>query len=373
MKYRKFAGHDISILGFGAMRMPVDGGKINEKEAVAMIRAAIDSGVNYVDTAFYYHEGESEQLVGKALSDGWRDKTYLATKLPIWDVNVTADFDRILDIQLKRLQTDHIDFYLYHALNKSLWSKVQKLELLSAAEKAKKAGKIGHIGFSFHDSYPVLEEIINGYDKWEFCQLQVNYIDTDGQAGLRGLHYASDRGLPVVIMEPLWGGKLANPPMAVSKIFSDAEPGRTPVEWALDWLWAKPMPQSLIALSGMSTMEQVRENAMFAGRAPEQIDQKAVEKAQEAFRTLKLLPCTGCSYCGCPHGVAIPNNFDCYNEAHIDENNVDRARDNYENMVKWSGENSQAKNCISCGSCEELCPQHIKISEEMPKIAAYFA
>ena len=372
MKYRNIAGHELSILGFGAMRFPMIGNKIDEKETVAMLRAAIDNGLNYVDTAYYYHEGQSEPLVGKALSDGYREKTYLATKLPIWDVNAPSDFERILDDQLKRLQTEHIDFYLMHALNKGSWEKTRKLELMSQAEKAKQKGKIRHIGFSFHDSYPILESIIDGYNKWEFCQLQVNYIDTDGQAGLRGLHYAAERGLPVIIMEPLWGGKLANPPKAVRKVFEDAAPGKTPVEWALDWLWAKPAPRDLIVLSGMSTMQQVTDNIEYAGRAPEEIDQSAIEKAREVFKTLKLIPCTGCSYCGCPHGVAIPNNFDCYNEAHIDGRG-DSARDNYTNMVKWAGAKAQAKNCIACGSCEELCPQHIRISEEMPKVAAHFS
>ena len=372
MIYRDFAGEKVSVLGFGAMRMPVaEGGKVVEKEAIAMIRAAIDNGVNYVDSAFFYHEGQSESVVGKALEDGYRGKTFVATKSPVWNVEKPEDFNKFLDIQLGRLKTDHIDFYLLHALNTGSWKKVVDMDLLSLAEKAKKAGKINRIGFSFHDKYPALETILDGYDKWEFCQLQVNYIDTDGQAGVRGVMKASEKGLPVVVMEPLWGGKLANPPKAVRKIFEEADPNRSPVEWAFNWLWAKPMPQELIAISGMSTMQHVLDNVVYAGRAPEAIDQKVFEQAQKVFGGLKLIPCTGCSYCGCPQGVSISTNFDAYNSAHIDDG-IEGARNTYKNMVLWSGAKAQAHNCIACGACESLCPQDIKISEEMPKVAKFF-
>lgn len=372
MQYRDFAGEKVSVLGFGAMRMPVaEGGKIIENEAIEMIRTAIDKGVNYVDTAYPYHNGESEGLVGKALADGYREKVFLATKLPVWLVNETSDFDKYLDIQLERLNTDHIDFYLFHSLNADAWEKVKKLNLLDCAEKAKQAGKIRHIGFSFHDKYSALETILNGYDKWEFCQLQVNYIDTDGQAGVRGLNKAAEMGIPVVIMEPLWGGKLANPPSAVRQIFEKADANKTPVEWAFDWLWAKPMPQKLIAISGMSTMQQVLDNVEYASRAPESIDQQAIEKAQEVFGNLKLIPCTGCSYCGCAQGVSIPDNFHAYNIAHIDDR-VDEGRAAFNMIEIFNGKKGQAATCIACGACEELCPQHIKISEEMQKVAEYF-
>ena len=373
MKYRKFAGKDISILGFGAMRLPMDGAKINEKEAVKIIHAAIDNGVNYVDSAYYYHEQQSESLVGRALAGGYRNKTYIATKSPMWSLESKEDFERLLDIQLKRMQTDCVDFYMFHGIGKAAWEKkILRLGLLEEMERVKKAGKIAHIGFSFHDHYSALTEILDGYGGWDFCQLQVNYIDTDGQAGLRGWHYAESRNVPAVIMEPLWGGKLANPPKSVRDIFEEAAPGRSPVEWALDWLWAKPAPHAMIALSGMSTLEQVLQNCEYAGRAPDEIDQDAVQRAQKAFKEKKLIPCTGCSYCGCPHGVAISSNFDYYNEAHIYERD-ENARSAYENMVKWMGAKSQAKNCVSCGSCEELCPQHIKIGEEMPKVAEFFS
>jgi hypothetical protein len=373
MIYRDFAGEKISILGFGAMRFPTEkDGKVVEEEAISMLRTAMDKGVNYIDTAFGYHEGQSETIVGKALKDGYRDKAFVATKSPMWHIKEAADFDKILDTQLSRLDIDCIDFYMFHALGAKSWQKCKDLDLLSLAEKAKKDGKIKRIGFSFHDKYPALETILNEYDKWEFCMIQLHYIDTVGQAGIRGVEKIAEKGVPVVIMEPLWGGKLANPPKAVQKIFDESGVERSPVEWALDWLWAKPMPQDLILISGMSNMQQVLDNIEYATRALETINQEVITKAQEVFGGLRLIPCTGCSYCGCPQGVSIVNNFEAYNTAHIDDR-IEDAKGHYNGMTMWSGPNSQAKNCTACGACEELCPQYIKISEEMPKVARYFS
>ncbi|MCL1819468.1 MAG: aldo/keto reductase [Oscillospiraceae bacterium] len=370
MIYRDFAGKQVSVLGFGAMRFPTENGSVVEKEAIAMLRAAIDGGVNYIDTAYFYHGGVSETIVGKALEDGYRAKTYVATKCPVWELKEPSDFEKLLDVQLGRLKMDYVDFYMFHGISSGAWKRIKEMGLIERIENAKKAGKIGHIGFSFHDNYDALAEILDGYDKWEFCQIQLNYIDTEGQAGIRGLKKIEGMGIPVIIMEPLWGGKLANPPVAVRKIFEES--GKSPVELAFDWLWAKPMPRNLIAISGMSTMKQVLENVEYAERAPETMDQELIKRAQDEFKKLKLIPCTGCGYCGCPNGVSISSNFDAYNQAHID-NRVEEGRGAYNAMTQWSGEKAQAPNCTSCGSCEELCPQHIKISEEMPKVAKFFS
>ncbi len=228
MQYRKFGntGVKVSALGFGAMRLPTIGGdnsKIDEEEAIKMIRYAIDNGVNYVDTAYPYHSGQSEIVVGKALKDGYREKTYLATKLPSWLINEKEDMDKYLNEQLKKLDVDYIDFYLLHALDKDRWEKYKRLDVFNWMEKVKREGKVKFIGFSFHDEYDVFKNIIDDYDKWDFCQIQYNYMDIENQAGLKGLKYAASKGLAVIVMEPIRGGKLAgDPPQAIKELWNSA-------------------------------------------------------------------------------------------------------------------------------------------------------
>lgn len=244
MQYRQFGRLDIKVsaLGFGCMRLPIindDTSQIDEAEAMRMLHTAIDGGINYVDTAYGYHRGRSEPFVGRALQNGYRDKVYLATKMPSWLLTTPADLDRLFEEQLERLQTDHIDFYLLHSLNQSYWDKYMELKVFDWTEKRIAAGQIRHLGFSFHDDYPVFEAILNGYDHWDFCQIQYNYLDVEHQAGLKGLRVAAKKGLGVVIMEPLRGGNLAKnpPPSAIADLFATSAHDWTPANWGLQWIW----------------------------------------------------------------------------------------------------------------------------------------
>jgi hypothetical protein len=375
MQYRNFGSLDwkVSALGFGCMRLPTLDGKsvsplIDEAEAIRMVRHAIDNGVNYFDTAYVYHEGQSEVVLGKALQGGYREKVKLATKLPVWMVNDPSDFDRTLNEQLERLQTDAIDFYLLHSLTSKRWREtVLKLDLLGQAKDALADGRIRHIGFSFHDNYEAFEEILNGSDLWSFCQIQLNYMDIENQAGIRGLKLAASKGLGVVVMEPLMGGRLADPPSDIRKTMEGFHVRRTPVEWALEWLWDRP--EISVVLSGMTTMTQVEENLRTASNSRIGVfgesEQKLIAEVREKYLARTVIPCTKCSYCmPCPNGVDIPGNFELYNYAHLYENVAD-ARIRYK---LFAPEPQRASACIACGICEELCPQKIPISEWMPKV-----
>jgi hypothetical protein len=380
MQYRKFGKLDwrASALGFGAMRLPSADGQrgsanIDEAEAIRMIRYAIDHGVNYVDTAYPYHEGKSEIVVGRALKDGYREKVRLATKLPTWLVQGPDDFDRFLNEQLGKLQTDAIDFYLVHSLNKSLWPNVVvKHNLLGEAERALGDGRIRHLGFSFHDNYECFEEIVNASDLWTFCQIQYNYMDTESQAGTRGLKLAVDKGLAVVVMEPLMGGRLADPPPAIRETMASDFERRSPAELALEWVWDQP--EVSVVLSGMSTMDQVADNLRIVDEARvgkmTEADQALIARVREQYRSRITIPCTQCGYCmPCPNGVNIPVNFDFFNYAHTYDD-VGAARFRYHFVLK---EEQRAGACIDCDTCEGLCPQQIPISEWMPKVAALLA
>jgi len=349
------------------MRLPVhpDSGAIDEAEAIRMIRWAIDHGVNYVDTAFGYHGGESEVLVGKALRDGYRERTALATKMPHWNVKEHADLDRIFKTQCERLQTDKIDFYLLHALGKDSWKKMRDLGSLEWIQEQRVAGRVGHIGFSFHDKLPVFKEIVDAHE-WDFCQIQYNYLDEENQAGTEGLKYAAGKGIAVIVMEPLLGGKLARLPDAVAETLALEAPGISAVELALNWLWDKPEVSFL--LSGMSTMEQIQENVALASKSEvgmlAEAGRTVVTHAQAGFKNLTPIPCTDCGYCmPCPQGVAIPGNFSRYNDARV-FGGIENKRRQY---AKTDVE-KRAESCIGCRECEEKCPQHIPISEWMPKV-----
>ena len=375
MKFRRFGklNWKVSALGFGAMRLPTIGSdphtsKIDEAEAIRMIRHSIDSGVNYIDTAYPYHNGQSEVVVGEALRKGYRERVGLATKSPVWMIQDEADFDRYLDEQLTKLQTSQIDFYLLHALGRSRWNDcILKHNVLKRAEAAKLEGRIRYLGFSFHDDSKSFVEILEGYDGWDFCQIQYNYIDTENQAGVSGLKRAAERGLGVVIMEPLLGGRLANPPKAIEQSMQLGWPGRTPADLALQWLWNQP--EVSVILSGMTTMKQVEENLESAVRSGvstlSSAELELVNAIRDSYRQRAVIQCTNCGYCmPCPSGLNIPRNFELYNDVHLHEN-ATTPRFIYKLFVP---EKERAGGCKACRDCEALCPQKIPISEWMPKV-----
>lgn len=374
MKYRRFGSLDweVSALGFGAMRLPVigeDHSNIEEDEAVKMVRYAADHGVNYIDTAYLYHMGKSEVLVGKALKNGYRQKMKVATKLPARMVEKAEDFDRILDEQLRRLDMEAIDFYLLHGLNREGWEKVRDFGVLDWAEKQMAAGKFGRLGFSFHDEYDAFKEIIDGYDSWVLAQVQYNFMDYQIQAGRKGVEYAAARGIAVVVMEPLRGGLLAKkPPEAVAQLWAGTPRKLGPVEWAFRWLWDQP--EISVALSGMSTMEQVVQNVEIAGRSAVGImtedDRAVIGKVRDAYRSLRPVRCSGCRYCvPCPNGVDIPAIFQIYDDS-VMYGDPQIGKFRYNGPFGLDQE-KRADKCTECGECLEKCPQNIDIPSWLKK------
>ena len=369
MQYRKFGKLDWkpSALGFGCMRLPTtdpeDRTSIDEDLATQMVRYAIDHGVNYIDTAYPYHSGESERFVGRVLQDGYREKVHLATKMPMWAVDSKEALDRIFNEQLEKLQTDYIDFYLFHGLRRSRWETVQQFDMLRWAEKALADGRIRHLGFSFHDDFDAFKMIVDATDLWTFCQIQYNYMDINNQAGTKGLRYAASKGLAVVIMEPILGGRLVNPPQSVQDLWDGAPIQRKPADWALQWLWNQP--EVSVVLSGMSTMQHVTENVESASNSGVDIlaaeELAIVDRVRAKYEELCPIPCTKCEYClPCSVELKIPNLFDILNRATM-YNKFDEARRRYERM----SDEEKASACIQCRECEDKCPQSIPISEWM--------
>ncbi len=365
MQYRNDkAGRPISVLGYGCMRFARKGGGIDLDKAEKELLAAIGAGVNYLDTAYIYPG--SEAAVGEILArNHLRDKVYLATKLPQYLVRSAADLDRYFAEQCRRLRTGHVDYYLMHMLTDiAAWHKLEALGVREWIAAKKAAGQIGAIGFSFHGGTAMFLQLLEAYP-WDFCQIQYNYLDENSQAGRAGLEAAAAKGLPVIIMEPLRGGKLVNMlPKAARELFAAAPQGWTPAEWALRWLWDQPAVTCV--LSGMNSPEMVAENCRIADEArPGALtaaDKALLQKAKAAIEQGVKAPCTGCGYCmPCPKGVDIPQTFRCYNEMSIESPAAGRRE--YWQVVALRKEPAFATQCIGCGKCEGHCPQHLPIRQ----------
>jgi predicted aldo/keto reductase-like oxidoreductase len=339
---------------------------IDEEKAIELIHYAQAQGINYFDTAYPYHGGKSEPLLGKAVQN-YREKILIATKLPSWMVKKPDDFDQFLNEQLQRLATRYVDFYLLHGLGRQTWLKMKELGALGFLDRIRRDGRARFVGFSFHDDLKLFKEIVDAYD-WSICQIQYNYLDRNYQAGQEGLAYASSRDLGVVVMEPLRGGKLAEEiPEKVQAIWDSSPEKRSPAAWALRWVWNHP--QVSIALSGMNAMAQLEENLKIAGegraRSLSPQDLTLIDRVTETYRKMLSIDCTACSYClPCPQGVNIPHNFRLYNDHHM-------FKDPELNFILYNqmtAPEQRASNCAECGECEERCPQQIKIREELRKV-----
>ena len=364
MEYRNLErlGVSPSLLGFGCMRFPLnEDGSICEPEAEKMLDTAIEAGVTYIDTAYPYHNGDSEPFLGRILKKYNRKDFFLATKLPIWNVKTLEDAKRLFQEQLDRLQVDYIDFYLLHCLDKEKWQTVLDLGLIPYFEEMKRQGKIRFFGFSFHDDYEVFETIAT-YRSWDFCQIQYNYIDTDIQAGDNGYALTEKLGIPLVIMEPVKGGSLAQLPEDVTEPFKKARPDSSISSWALRWVASKPNVK--VVLSGMSTMEQVEDNLHTFGNF-EPLTQKESELVSQVAYAIKKRTkngCTGCAYCmPCPFGVDIPKNFRIWNDLSM-YGNKEKAKQAFFQELDVS---ARADQCKKCGKCETVCPQSIAIRENL--------
>jgi predicted aldo/keto reductase-like oxidoreductase len=389
MLYRNYGktNEKVSVLGFGCMRLPIIEGvssNIDEEQAMAMIHHAINEGVNYIDTAYPYHgdgsgkAGKSEPFVAKVLKNGYRKKVKIATKLPSWLVKTREDMDKFLNEQLERLETEYIDFYLVHALNRNRWDNLKEAGIVDFLDRAIKDGRIKYAGFSFHDNLPVFKEIVDSYD-WSFCQIQYNYLDEFNQAGKEGLEYAANKGLGIAIMEPLRGGKIANNlPQDVLNIFNSTDIKRTPAEWALKWVWDNP--QVSLVLSGMNNMDQVVENLKIAKEAKANIltnsEIAIIDEVKDIFKNRIKVNCTSCEYCmPCPAGVNIPQNFKFYNNSFLFDNPDSNAQNKEKYKKAYLGkikEENRASACVECGKCEEHCPQFINIRDALKSVKNLF-
>ena len=383
---------EVSALGFGAMRLPMKNQtEVDDEEAIKMIRYAIDNGVNYIDTAYPYHNGESEIIVGKALKDGYRDKVHLTTKLPMWLIKKTDDFDEYLNQQIERLQTKP-DIYLFHGLTKLRLEKIKKLGLIKKMEDAKANGLFQYFGFSFHDNLDVFKEIIDYYD-WNCCQIQYNYLDIEYQAGTKGLQYAWRKKIAVIVMEPIRGGKLAIPEHKldtkpeIKKTLDQSYVKRPMAEWALYFVWNHP--EVSVVLSGMSSMQQVKENVESANNSEintlSEHELQTISKLREAYNKYTLVSCTSCKYClPCPNGVFIPGVIRLLNEVYywgpkgkgrlsFFYNRMVKTQEDFEKRIADGDEvEGAAILCTQCGECLEKCPQQIDIPNIMEKTNAIF-
>lgn len=360
-------GVETSLLGFGCMRFPMTAdGAIDEPEAEKMMDKAIAAGVNYIDTAYPYHGGKSEPFVGKVLKKYDRKSFYLATKLPCWKVETLEDIDAIFQEQLARLQTDYIDFYLVHALNKDRFQKIVEIGGIERLEKLKAEGKIKYLGFSFHDDYETFEKIIC-YRDWDFCQIQLNYMDVNEQAGLKGYRLTEEKNVPLIVMEPIKGGSLAAFAEDITGMFRGLDPEASVASFALRWVGS--LPNVKVILSGMSAMAQVEDNlkTFESFRPLSEKESSTIDEIVKLINSRVQNGCTGCGYCmPCPAGVNIPGNFRVWNTYHMYQN-YNMVKGNWEKNL---GDAKQAKNCIKCGKCEAACPQKLQIRKDLENVQA---
>ncbi len=356
----------VSMLGFGCMRFPLnEDGTIDEAQSEQMLDRALAAGVNYIDTAYPYHQGTSEPFVGRVLAKYPRESYFLATKLPVWKVNDPEEAQAVFQEQLGRLGVKYVDYYLLHALNRERWENLKKQGILSWAEQKVREGKIRHLGFSFHDSYEVFRDILT-YRSWDFCQIQYNYMDTQEQAGDRGYVLAEKMGVPMVVMEPVKGGRLARLPEEAQEVLKEAAPQRSIPSWAMRWVGGHSNVK--VILSGMSAPEQLEDNlATFSEFVPfNEEEESALERAVDLVRSRVKNGCTGCAYCmPCPFGVDIPGNFALWNDLAM-YGNEENAKKAYEEKRSLK---AAAEFCKKCGRCEEQCPQHINIRQDLAAAA----
>lgn len=352
-----------SLLGFGCMRFPLNGNnEIDEEIAEQMLDKAINEGVNYIDTAYPYHNGTSEPFVGKVIKKYPRNQIYLASKLPIWLAKSREDVKALFEEQLNRLQVDYIDFYLIHALDKEKWQKTLELEVIPFLTEMKQAGKIRYLGFSFHDDYEVFHNILLYHD-WDFCQIQLNYMDTQIQAGMKGYQLTNKLDIPLIVMEPIKGGRLVDLPVDLKERLIDYEPSYSIASWALRWVAS--LPNVKVVLSGMSSMKQVLDNLeTFHRFTPlNEKERQLIDETAQALHARVKNGCTGCGYCmPCPFGVDIPANFRIWNEAAVFDHQ-ETAEKQYAALSSKA-----AQYCQKCGKCEAACPQHIAVRDDLDSV-----
>ena len=359
-------GNQLSILGFGCLRFPKNAGRIDIAETEREILAAIDGGMNYFDTAYTYPG--SEAALGEILErNNLRDRVYIATKLPHYLIKSRDAMEKLFAEELRRLRTDHVDYYLMHMLTDTdTWDRLKALGIEDWLREKKASGAIRQVGFSYHGNSEMFCRLIDAWD-WDFCQIQYNYMDEHSQAGRRGLHYAHSKGIPVVIMEPLRGGKLVSLlPEGAKKIFADYPVQHTPAQWAFCWLWNQP--EVTVVLSGMNSMEMVLDNLQTASEAQvgelTQADEAMLRQVVQAINAKMKVGCTGCGYCmPCPQNVDIPGTFAAYNRKY-QEGAFQGFRD-YMMCTMLRKNSTAASNCVRCGKCEKHCPQHIAIRDEL--------
>ncbi len=368
METRKFKDKNVSLLGFGTMRFPTvspDSSEIDREEAEKMLAYALNEGVNYIDTAYMYHDGQSEPFLGQALQSYKRDSYYLATKMPMWLGKDSAGIARIFEEQLQRLQTDYFDFYLCHNLNAPYLAITEKLKVYQYLARKKEEGLIKHLGFSFHDTPDLLSKIVKSYD-WEFAQIQLNYVDWDFQDAKSQYEILKEHNLPCIVMEPVRGGALASLTPDAVEVLHKVNPNNSIASWAIRY--AAQLPNVLTVLSGMSSMEQLQDNISTVNnfKPLDLSETEALDKAVEIYRKNKTIPCTGCRYCSdCSQGVDIAEMFKIYNNYLLGSSNFSFISD-YEATKRSSRES----NCTACGNCLDKCPQKIDIPTELENMAA---